>query len=163
MKKLIVVLIIITGIHSIGQELPTNPENGFTFPIGSKFTIKMYPIDSVHFNYSIVDFEVYDEILPTWENDSLFSKKENDETIEFYFGIGTHGETEKEREENMKVLLMFKNFTDHSLSYSSDIQREENGEFEETSNVGTYTGAKGTEMWPYMIYTIGLSDFKELE
>jgi len=53
-----------------------------------------------------------------------------------------------------------KNRTDYTLSYKSDIQREENGEFEETSNVGTYRGAKGTEMWPYMIYQIGLHDFE---
>jgi hypothetical protein len=45
----------------------------------------------------------------------------------------------------------------------SDIQREDGGEFEETSNVGTYSGALGTEMWPYMIYQIGLHDFKILK
>ena len=59
----------------------------------------------------------------------------------------------------MKVLLIMKNRTEYSLNYNSDIQREENGKFEKTSNVGTPSGVKGTEMWPYMIYQIGLSDF----
>lgn len=56
-----------------------------------------------------------------------------------------------------------KNRTEYSLNYVSDMQIEENGEFEDTSIVGTYSGAKGTEMWPYMIYQIGLRDFKIME
>ena len=56
-----------------------------------------------------------------------------------------------------------KNRTEYSLSYDSDIQREENGEFEDTSNIGTHPGAKGMEMWPYIIYQIGLSNFKKME
>ena len=72
-------------------------------------------------------------------------------TIEFYFCLGTSGATEEEKEKNMKILLLMKNLTEYSLEYNSDIQREENGEFKTTSNIGLYSGAKGTEMWPYMI------------
>ena len=63
----------------------------------------------------------------------------------------------------MQVLLIMKNRTEYSLNYNSDIQREENGEFEKTSNVGTHSGVKGTEMWPYMIYQIGMNDFKKMK
>ena len=59
----------------------------------------------------------------------------------------------------MKVLLIMKNYTTMALQYSCDIQRSENGEFENTSNVGIFPGAKGMEMWPYMIYMIELKDF----
>jgi hypothetical protein len=93
----------------------------------------------------------------------LFEEKGEEGTIEFYFCLGTSGETEKEREEKMKVLLIMKNRTKFSLNYNADIQLEENGEFVKTSNVGTYPGAKGTEMWPYMIYQIGLNNFKITE
>lgn len=144
------------------QELPTNPENGFAFPIGSKFTIKLVPVDSVSFDYSIIKFEPFEEIVNIFDNDRLFSDLGEEDTIEFYFCLGTHGDNDEEREANMNTLLLFKNFTPHVLGYASDIQIQEDGEFEETSNVGCYPGAMGTEMWPYMIYAIGLHDFKVL-
>lgn len=74
--------------------------------------------------------------------------------------LGTSGETDEEKEKNMKVLLLMKNRTENSFEYNSDIQTEENGGFKTTSNVGTYSGAKGTEMWPYMIHQIALNEFK---
>ncbi len=119
----------------------------------------MVQVDSVNFNFSIIEFEPFQEVVDTYETDSLFDEKDKNGTIEFYFCYGTDGETEKEREENMRVLLLFKNRTEYSFKYLSDIQRQEGGDFEKTSNIGSYTGAKGTEMWPYMIYQIGLHDF----
>lgn len=144
------------------QNLPTEAAPGFAFPLGSKFTIKMVPVDSVNFNFSIIEFEAFQQYIDTYETDSLFEQDGEKGTIEFYFSYGTHGETEKEREENMKILLVFKNYTEFNLSYLSDIQKEEEGEFESTSNVGTYSGVRTTEMWSYMIYQIGLRDFKLL-
>jgi hypothetical protein len=161
MRKILLILFLITNIVGYSQEFPTEPANGFAFPIGTKFTAKLYPIDSASFDYSIIQLEPFQEIIDIWENDSLFTEGEKNGTIEFYFCFGTSGESEKEKEENMKVLLLMKNRTDFALSYKSDIQTEENGEFKETSNVGTFSGAKGIEMWPYMIYQIGLHDFKK--
>lgn len=60
----------------------------------------------------------------------------------------------------MKIYLLFKNYSKESLQYISDIQRVEDGEFESTSNVGMFSGVKGSEIWPYMIYAIGLHDFQ---
>ena len=74
--------------------------------------------------------------------------------------MGTRGETEEERDENMRILLIIKNYSKEILSYTSEIQLEEDGEYEETSNVGTF-GAMTTEIWPYMIYSIGLSEFRK--
>lgn len=160
MKKLLVILFAMTMNVAFSQELPTESANGFAFPIGTKFTIKLYPTDSIHFNYSIIEFEKFHETVDTWNNDNLFKEKGQDSTIEFYFCVGTSGKTKKEKEDNMKVLLLMNNRTKYTLSYTSDIQTMEDGEFKETSNVGTFSGAKGTEMWPYMIYQIGLHDFK---
>lgn len=163
MNKLFLFLFLIIGFGVNGQDLPSEPENGYAFPIGTKFTIKLYPTDSTHFDYSIIKFEPFQEIIDTWENDNLFEEEGEDDTIEFYFCLGTSGETEEEKEKNMKVLLLMKNRTEFALKYKSDIQREENGKFEKTSNVGSFPGAKGTEMWPYMIYQIGLNSFEKME
>ena len=162
-KTLFILFLLLINFSVFTQDLSTKPANGYAFPIGSKFTIKLYPIDKTHFDYSIIEFEPFHDIIDTWENDSLFTEKDKNGTIEFYFCVSTSGKTEKEKNDNMKVLLLMKNRTDYTLSYKSDIQREENGKFEETSNVGTFKGAKGTEMWPYMIYQIGLHDFKKIK
>lgn len=162
MKIIILVFsFIILNSLTQAQELPTLPANGFAFPIGSKFTINLYATDSINYDYSIIDFEQFDKTIDTWENDSLFTVNGQDSTITFYFCPGTHGDNEKEKEDNMRVLLLFKNYSTIALKYSSDIQREEDGEFESTSNVGSFPGAKGTEMWPYMIYMIGLKEFQK--
>ena len=161
MKKYFLILALVISSATYSQDLPTEPANGFAFPLGTKFTIKMHPTDSTNFDYSVIKLEPFQEIVDTYENDSLF--KDSDEkngTIEFYFCLGTNGETDEEKEKNMKVLLLMKNLTENSFEYNSDIQTEENGEFKTTSNVGTYSGAKGTEIWPYMIHQIALNEFK---
>ena len=159
MKKIFLIVLLLISCIVKSQDLPTEPSNGYAFQIGSKFTIKLHPIDSLNFNYSIIKFEYHQDIIDTWDNDALFEKEGAKGTIDFFFGLATNGKTEKEKKEKMKVLLIMKNNTKYSLNYNSDIQRKENGEFEKTSNVGTHSGLKGTEMWPYMIYQIGLNNF----
>jgi hypothetical protein len=66
----------------------------------------------------------------------------------------------KEKEKNMNVLLIMKNYSRLVLEYKSEIQRKENGEYVFTSNDGLFPGVKSTEIWPYMIYSIGMRDFK---
>lgn len=160
MRNLFLILFLTAITFGYSQELPTEPANGYAFPIGSKFTIKLYETDSACFDYSIIEFEPFQEIVDIFDTDGLFKEDGEDGTIEYYFCIGTRGDTEEEKQENMQVLLLMKNRTKYIFSYKSEIQRTEEGGFEETSNIGTYPGAKGTEMWPYMIYSIGLRDFE---
>ena len=145
------------------QELPSVPANGFSFPIGSKFTIKLTPVDSNNFNYSVIEFEKFDKTVDTYNHDGLFNKTGNDSTITFYFCFGTQGDNEAEKKENMKVLLLMKNYTKYMLKYTSEIKRKENGEYESTSNDGTFSGSISNEIWPYMIYSIGLREFKKMK
>ncbi len=123
----------------------------------------MVQVDSINFNYMITKFEPYKEIIDTDNDEWLFNETGKKGTIEFYFALGTHGDSEKEKEENMRVLLFFKNYADYNFNYFSEIKRMPEGEYEETSNVGIFSGAIGREIWPYMIYEIGLRDFKLLE
>lgn len=163
MKKILLLIFVITSYVVLAQELPSEPRNGYAFPLGSKFRIKLYPIDSVSFNYSIVKFERTEKVVEIWDNDVLFEKEGEKGTIDFFFGLGTNGKTEEERKKNKKVLLLIKNRSKYSLNYTSDIQREENGEFTKTSNVGSHSGLKAIEIWPYMIYQIGLKEFKKMK
>jgi len=164
MKKTLVIILLTTiNILVRAQDLPTIPANGFSFPIGTKFSIKLIAIDSIHFDYSIIAFEKFDKTVDTYEHDDLFDKTGNDSTITFYFCLGTHGDNKVEKKKNMQVLLLMKNYTKYALSYTSEIQRKEDGEYETTSNVGTFPGALGNEMWPYMIYSIGLREFRKMK
>jgi hypothetical protein len=161
MKKLLTITFLAITYLAQAQELPSIPANGFAFPLGSKFVINLIPTDSVNFDYSVLSFEPFEEIVDTRKKDDLFEKKDEDNTIAFYFCLGTNGETEQEREKNRRVLLIMKNYSKEALSYTSEIQREEDEEYEETSNVGTFSNATGTETWPYMIYSIGLREFRK--
>lgn len=161
MKRLIVIIFLAITYFTHAQELSSIPASGFAFPLGSKFVIKLIPTDSVSFDYSVISFEPFEEIVDTRKKDDLFAKEGEHNTIVFYFCIGTHGETEQERDKNMRVLLIMKNCSNDVLNYSSEIQREKGGEYQETSNVGTFPNAIGTEIWPYMIYSIGLREFRK--
>ena len=88
-----------------------------------------------------VSLNPFQDVVDTWENDQLFEDEGEKGTIDFYFCLGTSGKTEEKKEKNMKVLLLMKNRTEFALKYNSDIQRTENGELEETSNIGTFPGA----------------------
>jgi hypothetical protein len=145
------------------QGLPSIPANGFAFPLGSKFVIRLIPADSVNYDYSVLSFEPFQEIIDRRKTDDLFEQTGENNTIVFYFCLGTDGETEQEREENMRVFLLIKNYSKEILKYTSEIQREEDGEYEETSNIGTFPNATGREIWPYMIYSIGLREFRKYE
>ncbi len=163
MKKLVFIFFCLISSLVYSQDLPTEASNGFSFPIGSKFTIKLINVDSNNYDYSIIEFENFQEIVNSWETDSLFAKNGDENTISFYFCLGTHGDTPEEKEKNMKVHLLMKNYTDKAFSYISEIQTKEDGEYEPTSNIGTFPKAVGNEMWPYMIYFIGLRDFKAIK
>jgi len=164
MKNILFIFIFIFSINQINAqtpELPSIPANGFAFPIGTKFTVKLIPVDSVNYDYSVISIEHFDQIVDSWKTDSLFAKEGDVNTVQFYFCFGTHGDTKEEKDKNMKVLLLMKNYTKEVLKYTSEIQREEDGEYESTSNVGIYPGVKGQEIWPYMIYSIGLREFQK--
>ena len=164
MKKVLVILAVIIGFNAYSQEFPTEPRNGFSFPIGSKFTIKMHPTDSNKFDYSIIKFEQFHQVIHTYENDSLFDlNPTKNGTIEYYFCLATSGKTDEEKKKNMKIVLLMKNLTDYSFEYNSEIKTEKDGEFKNTSNVGTLAGLVCTEIWPYAIQDIKLNNFKLLK
>lgn len=98
MQRIIIIFICLFSGVVYSQELPSEPSNGFSFPIGSKFTIKLISVDSINYDYSVIAFESFQEIVNPWELDSLFAEDGDENTISFYFCLGTSGETEEERE-----------------------------------------------------------------
>jgi len=161
MKKLLAIAFLAITYIAQAQELPSQPANGFAFSLGSKFVIKLVPTSSVNYDYSVLSFEPFEEIVDIWDigkDDKLFEEKGEDNTIVFYFCFGTSGETKQERDENRQVVLVLKNYSKEALTYTSEIQLEEDGAYKWTSNVGTYPNVKTMEMWQDMVYSIGLRE-----
>lgn len=158
-RKNMYILLLFVSLYANAQEMPIGVSNKFTFPIGSKFTIKLVPKDSVNFDYSVVEFEKYFQVINMEDLKKLFVENGEEDTISFYFCLGTRGDTEEEKKKNMQILLLFKNYSDWQLDYSTDIRREK--DFEPTSNVGMFPGIIGIEMWPFVIYDIDIHQIKK--
>ncbi len=157
-KILTIVFIAITSLTQ-AQGLPAESVNGFSFSLGTKFTIKLTPTDSVNFNYSIISIEPFQKTVDISDNDHLFEKQGDDNTIVFYFCPGTYGKMPG-NVSFMPILLLMKNYSKYNLSYTSEVQRVENGEYEPTSNIGTSPNVKSIEMWPYIIHSLTLKEFR---
>lgn len=160
-SRFLFLILMIVGVTGHSQELPAKPSAGHTFMLGSKFTLKLLPAGSSKFDVSIVNHEPFRETVNLLDNDHLFEEEGEKGTIDFYFCLGTFGDTDAEREKNTHVLLLMKNWSKWSVSYVSEIQTTEGGPFEPTSNMGAGSGIIGTEMWPYMIYQISLHSFQK--
>ena len=162
MKQILTITFLVVTCFVQAQELPSKPANAFAFPMGSKFVIKLIPKDSVNFDYSVIAFEQFHKIVDIFENkDELFEEKGEDSTVIFYFCFGTFGKTDEEKQKNTQSLLLMKNYSDVKLNYTSEIQRQKDGKFEPTSNIGIYPNLKVWESWPYPILMIGLKEFRK--
>ncbi|MDD4972100.1 MAG: hypothetical protein PHT07_21955 [Paludibacter sp.] len=164
MKKMIfisVILLFSVGIQA--QKKDTIPSSsGFAFPLGVKVIIRLEPIDSINFNYSVVKSENMTSVIDSENADKFLTKKLDADCLEFMFCVGTHGETEKQRSENYETLLILNNPTPFDLDYRADIQLPKKTEFKPTSVMTLFSHVKGKEIWPYQIALIGLHSFKKM-
>ena len=127
-----------------------NLTNEIEFPINTKFTIKVTKVDELNFKYEVLKTEPYNKKLEMWNTENLFNENGETETIEFYFAVTT----------NNNNMLVMQSRSKYSIKFKSEIQTEENGEFNEIQNVGTHKGSKTTEIWAKKTYKIRLSKFE---
>ena len=163
MKKIFLLLLMTICVVINAQTIPTLPCKAKKIPIGTKVVFKLVPTDSAIYDISILSEEPFETIIDMFNHDSLFTDIRIDSVLVCYFCIGTYGDTEEERNQNMNTVLLIKNKSSYNLSYDSEIRTVEYGDFEKTSNVGCFAGATTMEQWPYMIYTIGISNFRKLK
>jgi hypothetical protein len=178
MKQLILVTFLMMSVFANAQEkdpdfvaydvfpvifenLPTSKENSFDFPINKKFTIKLHTTDSIHFDFSVIEFEKTDGVnysdLPRYfSNDGT-----RQGTIEIYFTIGINGEYQPSGDTSARVVWVVKNWTEFDLMY--DIETQEsffNKKFKPTTNSGVKAGAIAIEMWNEMLNDMRLSNLR---
>ena len=150
MNKFWTILFLVITYLAQAQELPSEPVNSFVFPAGSKFVVKLIPTKAKNYDFTVLSIEPFDEIVDKWKLGELFEKEGEENTIVFYFCLGTEGET----------LLLMKNYSDKALHYDLEIQLEKNGEFKSASNGGIFSSGTGMVTWSSMIYNIKLKKFR---
>jgi hypothetical protein len=84
MKKLLTIVFFAITCIAQAQELSSETVNGFTFPIGSKFVIKLTSTDSGNYDCFVISFEPFKKTVDTWDNDNLLKKDGDENTIVFY-------------------------------------------------------------------------------
>jgi len=143
----------VVNVQEKKSEKLMNIENmaiGIEFPINTKFIIKVTKVDELNFKCEILKTEPYNKKLEMWNTQNLFDENGETETIEFYFAETT----------NNSNMLVMQSRSKYSIKFKSEIQTEENGEFNEIQNVGTHKGSKTTESWAKKTYKIRLSKFE---
>ena len=162
-KKILFLALTLVSFISISAQNNDSiaPQGGFVFPFGTKVIIRLEPIDSVNFNYSVVKSEKIAEMIDNYDNDHYFSEKLDDNCIEFLFCGGTHGDSREEKQANYQTLLILKNGTKYKLSYKADIQIDQTEKLVSTSVVDLFSRVKSKEIWPYKVDLIALHDFRK--
>jgi len=159
-KGILLILFIVFGVHIYGQVIDSIPRQGFSFPIGSRVTIQLIPVDSVNFNYRVIKFEAYHEIIDIESNKKLLPDSIGNNIVEFIFSYGRYGSDEKNNE--YKIVLELRSSVTAALEYKADIQVP-NQVFKSTSVEPLFHMVVSKELWPYQIDMIALHDFHKYQ
>ncbi|MES2574907.1 MAG: hypothetical protein V4572_08185 [Bacteroidota bacterium] len=157
MKKIITLLILIFNICSYAQNDNNVISGIYTFPINTKFTIKLTPNTAGYFDYSVVKVENYDKVIGNWDDEKVFEDKGENETIEFCFCL------EKDWNDNQKTntMLLLKSRSKYSFKFKTEIQTEKDGEFKENFNLGAHARSITSDRWAKKTLKIRISRFEK--
>ena len=159
-KGIFLLFLIVMGVNLYGQVTDSNPQPGFAFPLGTKVTLQLVPIDSENYNCRIIKFEPYHETIDLDNDDFLLPDSIENDIIELVFGYAFHGKDKKTTGNKLKVLLELKSGLTSKIEYNADIQVPDK-EFESTTVIPLYHMTKTRENWPYQIDRIGLHSFRK--
>lgn len=157
-KGILLILFIVLGLQIYGQAVDSMPRQGFSFPIGSRVTIQLLSVDSVNFNYRVIKFETYHEIIDLESDKKLLPDSIGNNIVEFIFTYGMYGSDEKGKDS--KIVLELRSGSTAALEYKADIQVPTKG-FESTSVEPLLQGVLNREFWPYQIDMIALQGFRK--
>ena len=157
MKRIITLIILILTLSSYGQEESDVTSGTYTFPIKTKFTIKLIPNGSGTFDYSVIKVESYDKVIGNWDDEKVFDEKAEDETIEFCFCL----EKDWSDARNTKTMLLLKSKSQYSFKFKTEIQTEKDGEFKENFNMGAHSNSVTSDRWAKKTFQIRISGFEK--
>lgn len=158
-KGILLLFLLVFGVHLYGQVEDSIPHSGFSFPIGTKVTIQLVPVDSVNFNYRVVKFEAYRDTINLDNDEKLLSDSIDNDKIEFVFSYAMY---KNDKDNKLLIVLELRSGLKSILDYKADIQVP-NRDFESTSVVPLIPKAKMREDWRNQIDAIALHSFRKYE
>ncbi|MGL5318888.1 MAG: hypothetical protein ACRC9Q_09410 [Bacteroidales bacterium] len=163
MKKfLLFPFVIMNALVLFGQTNSTGKE--FILPLGCRVVLQ---VDSIlrdgSCKYSVIYYEEFSQIIDTYDNEALFFKDVPDNAIQIVFSISTHGKTRTDVQKNYRSALFIKSNLPENIKYKADIQNGHSDEYINTSVYPVFKQIKSTELWPGLIKSITLYDFKILQ
>lgn len=169
MKNLLLILLInifTINIHAqqkmnVPEKFPTNFENSFSFPLGSKILLELKEKKKGKYEYRVVSFEEVDGHYSFKADKNLFDENPKENTVEIYF-MGAYYNEGKE-DKDWKSLLIMRNNLKNPLNYKADIKYYFKESFENTSIVGAFPNVETKEIWAHKIDFITLYNFEELK
>ena len=159
-KEILLIVFIVFGVYLYGQESDSIPRQGFSFPIGSKVTIQLVPVDSVNFNYRVIKFEAFHETIDLGNDKKLLTDTIENNIIEFVFTYGKYLNDKKMKYNDLQVVLELRNGLPSTIEYKADIKIPTK-DFESTSVDPLFHRAINREFWPYQIDMIALHSFSK--
>ena len=147
--------------QNIPENFPTQFENSFTFPLGSKIILEMKPKKNGKYDYRVLSIEKIEGYYSMDNDENLFVENPQENTIEIFF-MGAYYNEGKE-DNDWKTLLMMRNNLKEPINYKADIKYYYSDEFENTSIVGAFPKANTNEIWAHKIDYITLYGFENMK
>lgn len=145
--------------ETISHQTKTPTEFGeFIIPLWSKVIIELKEKKKGKYEYRILSIKPHNEMYSFEKDENLFSENPAKNTIEIFFVGAFYNEGKEDKD--YKSLLLYRNNTDVIFDYSADIKYYFKDEFENTSIVGAFPHARGSEIWAHKIDFIKLYDFR---
>ncbi len=162
-RKTLIIFALLISCSAQAQQADTSAIAGFAFPMYSKISIRLIPIDSVRFHYAILNFDLFEEKFDLNQLDQYTSIKAPEGTIDILVSIGTKGSTEEEKKANKHSVFIIRNGTEYPLEFSLDILKLDQTVYEPMAVMPVIPYSSSIEMWDYSVEMIGLFNFMKLK
>lgn len=162
-KKLFVGIAMLIACSAQAQKADSSAISGFAFPMYSKISIRLIPIDSVRFHYAILNFDLFEEKFDLNQLEKYTAIKAPEGTIVILVSIGTKGSTEEEIKANKHSVFIIRNGTDYPLEFSLDVLKLNQTVYEPVAVMPVIPHSSSIEMWDYSVEMVGLFNFMKLK
>ena len=150
MKKNILIITLICVMLTLqGQK----SENVDIVKMNTKFTLKLEPLDSIHYSFKVVEAEPFNQTVDLSNAKSLFDDSVGDGYIQGIFTYGKFGN-------KTKSFLFMKNGLNQPLNYNLKTKVKSKKNPIKTSVIALYPNVISTELWPYDIEYLMFSNFE---
>ena len=161
MKQLFLLSFFFCSLFATAQVLPSPPDVGYGFPMNSKVTIRLVPVDATRYNYQIISYEPFDSLIDYNHYDALLEKSGDEMTISFIFCIATSGSNVYERAQNTKSALVMRSYLPKELQYLLMTQQGGVNEMSDPETRFIPMGEATIVLWSYGVPAIGISHMED--